>query len=170
MKTTSPPYLTADAGPVWSAFPALIPAPHNDSEPAGSGPEESSLPRAALRPRVLLADDDPAIVELTALLLHFAGFEVTTAVDGEDAWRTYLEHGCDLLLTDHHMPRLSGIELIARVRTHGDPLPVILASGRLEPDDIPYTLRDQITAFLAKPFPNTVLVETIRRCLGQTVA
>jgi CheY-like chemotaxis protein len=119
---------------------------------------------------VLLADDDPAIVELTALRLHFAGFEVTTAVDGEDAWRTYLEHGCDLLLTDHHMPRLSGIELIARVRTHGDPLPVILASGRLEPDDIPYTLRDQITAFLAKPFPNTVLVETIRRCLGQTVA
>jgi CheY-like chemotaxis protein len=170
MKTSSPVYLNADAGPVWSAFPALLPAPRTGSASPDLEPDATARFRHAPRPRVLLTDDDPAIVELTALLLHFAGFDVITAVDGEDAWRTYLEHGCDLLLTDHHMPRLSGIELIARVRTHGDPLPVILASGRLEPDDIPYALRDQITAFLAKPFPSNVLVETIRRCLGQPVA
>ncbi len=129
-------------------------------------PVDSANPfPAPLRPRILVAEDDPGVMGVAALVLHLSGFEVTTAEDGEAAWRIYLEQGCDLLLTDHNMPRLSGLELIARVRTHGDPLPVILTSGLLDPSDIPYPLCSQIDAVLAKPFSTQVLVDTVRRCL-----
>ena len=144
---------THDPPPVDSANP--FPAPVDSTNP---------FP-APLRPRILVAEDDPGVMGVAALVLHLSGFEVTTAEDGEAAWRIYLEQGCDLLLTDHNMPRLSGLELIARVRTHGDPLPVILTSGLLDPSDIPYPLCSQIDAVLAKPFSTQVLVDTVRRCL-----
>jgi DNA-binding response OmpR family regulator len=119
------------------------------------------------RPRVLLVDDDASIVEITTLILQFSGYEVVAAEDGAQAWCAYLEHGCDLLLTDQDMPHLSGLELIALIRSHGDPVPVILTSGRVACDELPPATRSQIDAVLPKPFASDLLLETIRTCLRQ---
>lgn len=169
MNTPSSAARRVESTPPWSDPPTLwLPSAASAAAPSPA-PSAEPRPSPPLRPRVLVADDDPGIVELTSLILHFSGYDVATAEDGEVAWRAYLEQGCDLLLTDHNMPRLSGLDLIARVRTHGDTVPVILASGRLDPEEIPFALRNQIDAFLAKPFPSDVLIATVRRCL-RTVA
>ncbi len=66
--------------------------------------------------RVLLAEDSPFFRQMIANYLESAGYEVETAIDGEEAWEK-LQHGnYDVLITDIEMPRLTGIELAKRVR------------------------------------------------------
>lgn len=80
---------------------------------------------------VLLIDDDAAIIDATAMLLESEGFEVITALNGDDA----LEH-CkngvrpDVVVSDYRLPGLSGIEVIRRLREMGsDHLPAVLMTG-----------------------------------------
>ncbi len=144
----------------------ILPPKQRDAARITTTPAIAVPPRPRLR--VLIADDDPTLVEVTSLILHLSGYEVVVAEDGEQAWRAYLERGCDLLLTDQDMPNLSGLELIERIRAQGDPVPVVLASGRIASGDIPPPLRDLIDVVLPKPFTSDLLLETLRACLRRT--
>ena len=80
-------------------------------------------------PRILVVDDDEDSRYVTSLRLSRAGYLVDQAVDGVEAWEALLATRYDLLLTDHNMPRLCGLDLVARLRAAGLNLPVILYSG-----------------------------------------
>ena len=85
--------------------------------------------RSSRKQRILVADDDENTRLLYSMVLSRAGYDVGNAADGEEAWAAL---GCvhyDLLLTDHHMPRLTGLELVARMRDARMDLPVIVSSG-----------------------------------------
>ena len=71
---------------------------------------------AAPKKRLLVVDDSITTRTLEKSILESAGYEVTTAVDGEDGWRHLQEHGADLLLSDVEMPRMNGFELTEIVR------------------------------------------------------
>jgi DNA-binding response OmpR family regulator len=62
--------------------------------------------------RILFVDDEPSIRELGAKALVRAGYEVDTAEDGEVAWGLLQSRRFDLVVTDCHIPRLSGFELL----------------------------------------------------------
>src|ERR1039458_9853176 len=79
--------------------------------------------------RILVADDDEDIRYLLSTVLAGAGYDVNAASDGQQAWEALLHGHYDLLVTDNDMPRLTGIELIGRIRKEGMSLPVIIASG-----------------------------------------
>ncbi len=64
---------------------------------------------------ILVADDEEYIVRVVAFKLRGAGYEVIEAVDGEDAWSKIREGGIDLVLTDHQMPFMTGLELAGRI-------------------------------------------------------
>lgn len=136
-------------------------------EPLNASRTETPPVVAPRHPRfsVLVADDDNSLVEIISQILTFAGYDVVVATDGEQAWQAYLERGCDLLLTDQDMPRLSGLELVDRIRSHGGSVPIVLTSGRVACEDIPDILRDQIDAVIAKPLTIDLLLETIRGAL-----
>jgi hypothetical protein len=74
--------------------------------------------RADARPRqrILVADDDEDIRLLIGDALAECGFEVVAARDGEEAWSLALRNSFDLVITDNDMPRLTGLELINRMR------------------------------------------------------
>ena len=61
--------------------------------------------------RILVVDDETHILQVLSLKLRNSGFEVSTAVDGEDALRQALDNPPDLIITDIQMPYMNGIEL-----------------------------------------------------------
>ena len=74
---------------------------------------------------ILVVDDDPNIRRTLQIALSNAGYEVLQAQDGEEAIRLWHESGPDLILTDIHMPRKSGLLLIEELQGHGSSTPII---------------------------------------------
>ena len=82
------------------------------------------------RPKILVVDDDPLQRAVAAAQLSSGGRDVLAAVDGIDAWQR-LRSGCfDAILLDLDMPRLSGRELIARMKADSElqHLPILIVS------------------------------------------
>jgi CheY-like chemotaxis protein len=74
---------------------------------------------------ILVVDDDPNIRRTLQIGLSKAGYEVLQAQDGEEATRLWHETGPDLILTDIHMPKKSGLLLLQDLQAYGSSTPVI---------------------------------------------
>lgn len=108
---------------------------------------------------MLYADDLPEMRELLRVLLAREGHVVTTVEDGEFAWErlTADPAAFDLLVTDHHMPRLNGLELVERVRGSAFRGKVVVFSSELSPAVHAAYRAHAVDAILAKPiFPGTL--------------
>jgi signal transduction histidine kinase len=97
---------------------------------------------------VLVADDEPAVLEVLSQVVEDLGHDVLRAKDGEEAFGLARARRPQLVVTDHMMPRLSGLELCQRLRRDEvlREVPVILLSGVLQ-QGVP-----EASAFLHKPF------------------
>jgi DNA-binding response OmpR family regulator len=119
--------------------------------------------------RILVVDDDPYIRHLSAEVLIRHGYEVNAAADGAVAWELLNADRYDLLITDHNMPRLTGVELVKKLRSARMALPVIVITGRLPAVALDQTPSLQLTAVLPKPFSLVELlkmVEVVLRAEG----
>ena len=118
-------------------------------------------------PRILVADDNPTNLEVLRVRLNAHGYEVVTAVDGEDALRSARELEPDLVLLDIMMPRLDGISVLKQLK--GDTalpfIPVILVTARADTRDIVSGLEAGADDYLAKPFEQAALVARVRSML-----
>jgi DNA-binding NtrC family response regulator len=115
--------------------------------------------------RILVVDDDEDIRQLNASVLKASGYEVDTAVDG-DAACAILDAQCyDLLITDHNMPKLTGIELLNELHVTGKSLPSILVSGDLPTAELRRHPWLRISATLLKPYTTPELLGTVRQVL-----
>jgi DNA-binding response OmpR family regulator len=151
----------------------LLTQPEPVTKPTGWKPDPTHSNGAPPRPltgvepraRILYVDDEPAIRRLGELILVVAGYDVDTAADGAEAWAELQEVNYHLLITDHDMPRLTGLELATQARLAGMRLPIVLASGSAD------ALRDAassqlgLAARLPKPFGAETLVETVKQVL-----
>ena len=118
--------------------------------------------------RILLVDDEPAILQTLRILLASDGYAVETAWSSKEARDILNQSGFDLVVTDFNMPGMKGDELAAHIKEHWPGMPVILltasaeilqASGRAlpgvdvllgKPFDLP-EFRREIARLLAKP-------------------
>jgi PAS domain S-box-containing protein len=130
-----------------------------------AGIEQASIadvaPAARRDLRILLVDDDPLVVVGTTGMLEELGHErVCTAPSGAEALAVLRDDGnFDLLLTDYMMPGMSGLQLATQARALHPSLPIMLASGFAEVDELsgaqwprlrkPYSLRDLAAALVA---------------------
>lgn len=101
------------------------------------------------------------------MVLAQSGFEVDTAADGAEGWEALQHAHYNLLITDHEMPRLTGLELATHARHAGMRLPVLLTSGSVTVLRDPSIARLGIAACLAKPFGADTLLETVERTLHE---
>jgi two-component system response regulator ChvI len=117
------------------------------------------------RSSVLVADDNKLHLELIVRIVAKAGFKAQAAEDGEQAWDALTKSKFDLLITDHEMPKLNGLDLIERLRAVSESLPCILISG--SPPEPEQVIKELVFpgAYLAKPFSIRELIETIFRVL-----
>jgi CheY-like chemotaxis protein len=115
---------------------------------------------------ILVVDDERSVRELNVRILIGSGYRVVTAVDGADAL-TVLGIQCfDLLITDHKMPKVTGVELIKKLRSEEMNLPVILVSGTMPTEEIDRHPGLKIDAMLTKPFTNEELLNTVKNVLS----
>src|SRR5476651_325506 len=73
--------------------------------------------------RILVVDDEPCIREISTEVLIQHGYNVDTAEDGAAAWQALNSDRYDLLVTDHNMPKVSGVELLKKLRISSMALP-----------------------------------------------
>jgi two-component system chemotaxis sensor kinase CheA len=116
--------------------------------------------------RILVVDDSITTRTLEASILQTAGYEVATAVDGEDAWRLLQEHPFDLIVSDVEMPRMDGFALCRAVRRapHLAEIPVVLVSALESAEHRALGLEAGADAYLPKStFDQRDLLHTIQQ-------
>jgi DNA-binding response OmpR family regulator len=114
--------------------------------------------------RVLVVDDSDVIRQLICVNLELEGFEVVTAVDGQDALDKVYEAAPDVMTIDVKMPRLDGFDTVARLRA--DPrtsgLKVAMVTACAQESDIVRGREVGVDAYVTKPFDPATLVRTVR--------
>jgi DNA-binding NtrC family response regulator len=102
---------------------------------------------------LVLIDDDPGVIRALALLLKTMSFNVITFSSPLEAvHRVVQSSDVDLVVTDLRMPELSGDDVVQKVRTYSQSLPVIVMSGHATPNDITRLRQLGASAFIPKPF------------------
>jgi CheY-like chemotaxis protein len=85
------------------------------------------------RAAILLVDDNKHGLSARRSVLEELQYEVTTATSGEEALALFSARHFDLVVTDHRMPRMTGVELIAKIKAARPSTPVVLLSGFVDP-------------------------------------
>jgi DNA-binding NtrC family response regulator len=119
------------------------------------------------KPVVLVVEDEPMVGEVVCAMLRMGGFESILARNPEDALRTLKDASrhLDLLLTDHRMPEMTGMELIERSGSLRPRLKTVLYSGDAD-EFVVASARRRPDFFLRKPFTPNVLNELVIRLLA----
>ncbi len=115
--------------------------------------------------RVLLAEDEPNIVESLTFLLERAGFEIMVESNGRQALETVLQDSPDVLVLDVMLPELDGYEILRRLR--GDPrsanLPVLMLTAKGQRENRETALEYGADLFITKPFSNAEIIEAVKQ-------
>jgi PAS domain S-box-containing protein len=138
------------------------PAPPAAVDDAGARP-------ASGRERILLVEDEEDVRALAREVLERQGHSVLEAGDGAQALQRYEAEGdrIDLILTDVVMPRMSGRELVDRVRAMRPSIPVLYMSGYTEDAILRHGVRDASVMLLGKPFTPADLIGKVREVLDK---
>jgi two-component system, chemotaxis family, sensor kinase CheA len=126
--------------------------------------------RETPRRRVLVADDSITTRTLEQSVLEAAGYEVITAVDGEDAWRRLEQDAADAVIADVEMPRMDGFALCRRIRASPRlaGLPIVLVTGLASDEDRARGMEAGADAYIVKSgFDQATLLETIDQLIGE---
>ena len=116
---------------------------------------------------IVLAEDSVSIREAVSFGLNEANFEVLQAENGEEALRYFDGRQVDFLLTDFHMPKMNGLELIQNIRgldTYRF-IPILVLTTETQKEIILQAKKAGGTGWLAKPFKMENLLQTIRRLI-----
>lgn len=118
--------------------------------------------------RVLVVDDDAAILTLCHRILEADGYEVVDAKRGEDALAKLEAETFDLLLTDIRLPGLNGLEVTQRLRERGIELTVVTMTGYSNMEMAIQALSLGVDEFIVKPFTPESLRVHVARALEKT--
>ena len=132
---------------------------------AGSSPAGRATPEA----RLLVVDDEPNIRELLSASLRYAGFEVATAADGQQALALRDAFRPDLLVLDVMMQGLDGFGVVRRLRQSGRHTPVLFLTARDAAEDKVSGLTLGGDDYVTKPFSLDEVLARIRAVLRRSV-
>ena len=120
---------------------------------------------SVLAEKILVADDDRTTRFAISSLLRKAGYAVTAAKDGAEALRNIQKKSFGLAFLDIWMPKLTGLEVLARVRAGESHPKIIIMTSDGTPESLLRAIREQAYEYVSKPFPLNEVVEVARRAL-----
>ena len=125
---------------------------------------------AAVKPSVLVVEDEPAQREVLAYNLEAEGFRVATAGNGEEALMLVAEEAPDLIVLDWMLPNVSGIEVCRRLKSRSETkaVPIIMLSARSEEVDRVRGLETGADDYVVKPYSVVELMARVRNQLRRT--
>lgn len=121
--------------------------------------------------KVLVVDDEMHIVQVVSLKLRNAGYEVLTAMDGEEAYEVICAERPDVVITDFQMPYMTGLELCIALRDNPETAdtPVLMLTARGHALDETEMARTNIRGVMSKPFsPREILAQVTDLLNGAT--
>jgi len=147
-----------------SSFEVLLPLrqTEQDRPDIGSDPE---LPRGS--GHVMFIDDEESLVDFGKIVLGLAGYTVegyTTSIDALEAFKKDPQK-YDLVVTDHIMPKLQGVDLAGKMLEIRNTIPVLLCTGTRSEKLVEHAKAAGIIEILQKPIPMKILIKTINRIL-----
>jgi CheY-like chemotaxis protein len=118
---------------------------------------------------ILVVDDDPAIRMMLRMMLQLDGFTIHEAEDGIDALNLISAHPPDLLILDVMMPRMDGITLCKTLRGRKETavFPIIMLSGKVQPEAEREGLAAGANRYLHKPTPRHILSREVASLLEE---
>ena len=118
--------------------------------------------------RIVVADDEAHILHVVSMKLSNAGYEVLTAMDGEEALDLCTSELPDMLITDYQMPLKSGLELCRQLRNNPETkdIPAIMLTARGFDIEHGEMTDAGITAVFAKPFSPREILAKVNEILG----
>lgn len=114
--------------------------------------------------KILVVDDEERIIEVVKAYLEKEGYEVITAVDGEEAVRLFKENTIHLVVLDLMLPKLSGEQVCIRLREISH-VPIIMLTAKVEEEDKLEGLAIGADDYLTKPFSARELVGRVKALL-----
>src|SRR6202790_4950148 len=115
---------------------------------------------------VLIIDDEAEIRESLQTLLEMEGFEVETAVTGEDGLSQMADRPFDLVLLDLTLPGRNGMEILSEIRSHDSRLPVIMITAFGTVENAVRAMQSGAANFVQKPWDNEKLLADVRAAVG----
>jgi CheY-like chemotaxis protein len=112
-----------------------------------------------------VVDDNSDVRQLTVDVLAGSGYDVDAAQDGAAGWEAIQARGYDLIITDNQMPRMTGIEMIEKLRSACIISRVIMATGHLPVFEFARKPWLKPDAALQRPFSNDELLATVKKVL-----
>jgi DNA-binding response OmpR family regulator len=119
--------------------------------------------------KILIAEDERDIRDLVAFTLRFAGYEVVTASNGEEAVILAPRENPDLILMDVRMPRMTGYDACRVIKTEEKlkDIPVVFLSAKGQESEIQTGLVAGAEEYLLKPFAPDQLIDRVRSILSK---
>ena len=119
--------------------------------------------------KILIAEDEPDIRELVAFMLRFAGYEVLSASNGEEAVQAATREIPDLVLMDVRMPRMTGYDACRLMKANPvlRDVPVVFLSAKGQESEIQSGLEAGAEEYLLKPFSPDELTNRVRAILSK---
>ncbi|NOZ40018.1 MAG: response regulator, partial [Planctomycetes bacterium] len=144
--------------------------PCTDKKPVLTGKSLGLTHATSGTERILVVDDEQAVLESTQFMLQQLGYQVTACTSANEALTCFsrMPTNFDLVLSDMTMPRTSGVELLRRIRELRSEIPVVLMTGFAGLLNEKELKRYGINEFIIKPLTAHELGATIRRCLGES--
>lgn len=129
---------------------------------------EHPVPTGPQNARVLLVDDSLSIRKFVGKMLESAGYEIDTAVDGEDGLRKASATAYRMILTDLEMPKLNGFEVIQALRSRPETkeTPIVVMTTRAGDKHRQIALSIGANSYIAKPVEERVLLQEVERWTG----
>ncbi len=121
-----------------------------------------------MKANIAVVDDEPRMVEITAMVLRRAGHDVTEFTQASALLEQHQSQSFDLVLTDLRMPDMDGLTLLAKLKEHHANTPVILMTAFATVQTAVQALRDGADDYLQKPFDNHELRTIVNRALEMT--
>ena len=126
--------------------------------------EESSIHRGS-KGKILIVDDEPDTLEIIQALLHVEGYDVITALTGEDGVMQAQEEKPEVILMDINLPGIDGNEALRRIRKNNPIQCVIMLTAFATVDNAIQALKEGATDFVKKPFENEHLIHIVNQAL-----
>ena len=120
--------------------------------------------------KILLAEDEKALSDAEVAVLRHFGYEVDAAYDGLSAWQMAEREAYDCIVLDIMMPKMDGIEVLAKLRGSGSTVPIIMLTAKTEVDDRIAGLDAGADDYIVKPFAMEELLARLRIWSRRTVS
>lgn len=122
------------------------------------------------KPNILIADDEPILLEILNDYLEDMGYNTVEAKDGEEAWAIAQNpsHQFDTIILDRMMPNMDGLEVLKKIKAHPalNKIPVIMQTGSTEKHEMLEGLQAGCYYYLTKPFEEDVLTSIVKTAVA----